>query len=89
MDDNVIPFRRRPAPKVEDLDRPVVISPADLVSPLLDVRGAAEFLGRSEHAIRHLRARGKLQPIPQVDRRVFFHVNELKRFLSASQKGEV
>lgn len=51
------------------------------IKKYLSVKEAAEYIGRSEDAVRILKKRGKLKA-SQGDGRVFFEVLELERFMS-------
>jgi excisionase family DNA binding protein len=52
---------------------------------LLPVEQAASYLGRSEDAIRHLIASGKL-PVVRSDKRIFLDIQDLDRWISENKQ---
>lgn len=55
---------------------------------LLTVKVAAEYLGRSEHSVRHLCDSGKL-PTVRLDNRIFLDVKDLDRVIEESKQAAV
>ncbi len=60
-------------------------SKASAGSRLLPVEQAASYLGRSEDAIRHLIACGKL-PVVRADKRIFLGIQDLDRWISENKQ---
>ena len=52
---------------------------------LLTVPEAAAYLGRTQHAIRHMRAKGELRGVQRGDNRVFFDREDLDRWIEMSK----
>jgi excisionase family DNA binding protein len=55
---------------------------------LLTVAQAATYMGRTEEAMQHMVANGKI-PTVRVDRRVFIDVRDLERLIENSKTGAV
>jgi excisionase family DNA binding protein len=55
---------------------------------LLTTEAAAEFLGRSKEAMQHLAASGKI-PTVRSDRRVFFDIHDLERWIEQNKGAGV
>ena len=55
---------------------------------LLPVEQAAVYLGRSEDAIRHLVACGKL-PVVRTDKRIFLDIHDLDNWISENKQSSL
>ncbi|MFL6352275.1 MAG: helix-turn-helix domain-containing protein [Bryobacteraceae bacterium] len=55
---------------------------------LLNVREAATYLGRTKDAVQHLGSSGKL-PIVRSDKRVFFDVRDLDRWIEQNKRQQI
>jgi excisionase family DNA binding protein len=53
---------------------------------LLTTEEAAEFLGRTKEAMQHLAISGKI-PTVRSDRRVFFDIHDLERWISQNKEA--
>lgn len=60
-----------------------------IVKPrLLTVDRAAVYMGRTEEAMQHMVASGKIQTV-RIDRRVFIDVRDLERLIQVNKSGVI